>query len=194
MQGLGLAQLMPGAPTVNLSSYLGFRLRGLPGAAMATVFFLIPCFLLMLLLSYLYLGYGDMPVISGLFRGLGALVVGLVFNTILNLLRSGVKTVFNCLMAIVGFAMVFWFHMGVMRILLITGSASVMMGPTSPTDFRLCLVGWAVGVPVEEGHGDWPSPQACVHFERVGRSGYQQFQPESSPLGKGPELVEGTEP
>src|SRR5208282_3049379 len=64
MQGLGLAQLMPGAPTVNLFCYLGFRLRGLPGAAAATVWFLIPCFLLMLLLSHLYLKYGDMPVIS----------------------------------------------------------------------------------------------------------------------------------
>ena len=42
MQGLGLAQLLPGAPTVNLSSYLGFRLRGLPGAAVATTFFLNP--------------------------------------------------------------------------------------------------------------------------------------------------------
>ena len=44
MQGLGLAQLLPGAPTVNLSSYLGFHLRGLPGAAAATIFFLIPAF------------------------------------------------------------------------------------------------------------------------------------------------------
>ena len=127
MQGLGLAQLMPGAPTVNLSAYLGFRLRGLPGAATATVFFLAPCFLLMLLLSYLYFGYGEMPVVSGLFRGLGALVVGLVFNTILNLWRSGVRTIFNWLMAIVGFIMVFWLQMGVMTILLIAGSASVVM-------------------------------------------------------------------
>lgn len=127
MQGLGLAQLMPGAPTVNLFSYLGFRLRGLPGAAAATVCFLIPCFLLMLLLSHLYLKYGDMPVISGLFRGLGALVVGLVFNTILNLWKSGVKTIFNWMMAIIGFAMVFWFKMGVIKILLIAGGASLMM-------------------------------------------------------------------
>ena len=127
MQGLGLAQLMPGAPTVNLSSYLGFRLRGLPGAAAATVCFLIPCFLLMLLLSHLYLHYGDMPVVSGLFRGLGALVVGLVFNTILNLWRSGVKTIFNWMMAIIGFAMVFWFKMGVIKILLITGGSSLIM-------------------------------------------------------------------
>src|SRR4030043_2131605 len=51
MEGLGLAQLLPGAPTVNLSAYLGFRLRGLPGAAGATGCFLTPWFLLMLLLS-----------------------------------------------------------------------------------------------------------------------------------------------
>jgi len=127
MEGLGLAQLLPGAPTVNLSSYLGFRLRGLPGAAVATVCFLIPCFLLMLLLSYLYLKYGEMPVVSGLFRGLGALVIGLVFNTILNLWRSGVKTVFNWLMAFAGFAMVFWFKMRIENILLIAGGASLIM-------------------------------------------------------------------
>jgi chromate transporter len=127
MEGLGLAQLLPGAPTVNLSSYLGFRLRGLPGAAVATVCFLTPCFLLMLLLSYLYLNYGEMPVVSGLFRGLGALVIGLVFNTLLDLWRSGVKTVFNWLMAFAGFASVFWFNMGIVKILLIAGGASLLM-------------------------------------------------------------------
>jgi chromate transporter len=127
MEGLGLAQLLPGAPTVNLSSYLGFRLRGLPGAAVATVCFLTPCFLLMLLLSCLYLNYGEMPVVSGLFRGLGALVIGLVFNTILDLWRSGVKTVFNGLMAFAGFASVFWFNMGVVKILLFAGGASLLM-------------------------------------------------------------------
>jgi chromate transporter len=127
MQGLGLAQLLPGAPSVNLPSYLGFRLRGLPGAATATVFFLIPCFLLMLFLSHLYFRYGDLPLVSGLFRGLGALVVGLVLNTILNLWRSGVKSIFNNLMALAGFAMVFRFKMGIINILLIAGSASVLM-------------------------------------------------------------------
>ncbi len=127
MQGLGLAQLMPGAPTVNLSSYFGYRLRGLPGAAVASICFLTPCFLVMLLLSHLYLKYGEMPVVSGLFRGLGALVVGLVFNTVLDLWRTGVKTIFNWLMAISGFVMVFWLKMGVVTILLIAGGASVIM-------------------------------------------------------------------
>ncbi len=81
----------------------------------------------MLLLSHLYLEYGEMPIVSGLIRGLGALVVGLVFNTILNLWRTSVKTIFNWIMAVVGFAMVFWFKLGVIKILLIAGSASLAM-------------------------------------------------------------------
>jgi chromate transporter len=127
LQGVGLAQLLPGAPTVNLSAYLGFRLRGLPGAAAATLSFLTPCFVMMLFLSHLYLEYGALPVISGLFRGLGALVIGLVLNTILNLAKSAVKTAFNWIMAVAGFAMVFWFRMGVLRILLLAGSASFLV-------------------------------------------------------------------
>src|SRR3972149_8570431 len=126
MEWLGRGPRVFAASTGNLLCYLGFRLRGLPGAAVATVCFLTPCFLLMLLLSYLYLKYGEMPVVSGLFRGLGALVIGLIFNTILNLWRSGVKTVFHWLMAFAGFAMVFWFNMGIVKILLVAGGASLL--------------------------------------------------------------------
>lgn len=126
MQGLGLAQIMPGAPTVNLTSFLGYRLGGLPGAGAATVSFLIPCFFSMLLLAYVYLDHGRMPVVANLFHGLAALVVGLVANTVLNLWKSGVKTAFNWAMALAGFVFVFRFRMGVIRILLIAAGASVL--------------------------------------------------------------------
>lgn len=126
MQGLGLAQLMPGAPAVNLCAYLGYRLRGLPGAAAATIAFLVPCFLLMLLLSDLSLRHGKVSIVSSLFHGLAALVVGLVFNTVLNLWRSGVKTAFDWAMALAGFALVFWLRVGVIRILLVAGGASIL--------------------------------------------------------------------
>jgi chromate transporter len=126
LQGLGLAQLMPGAPTVNLTSYLGYRLGGLPGAATGTLSFLVPCFFSMLLLAYLYLDRGRMPVVANLFHGLAALVVGLVANTVLNLWESGVRTAFNWFMALAGFAFVFWFRMGVLRILLFAAGASIL--------------------------------------------------------------------
>ena len=68
-----------------------------------------------------------MPVISDFFHGLAALVVGLVFNTVLNLWKSGVKTAFTWLMALTGFAFVFWLGMGLIKILLIAAGASVMV-------------------------------------------------------------------
>jgi chromate transporter len=127
MQGLGLAQLLPGAPTVNLASYLGYRLRGLPGAAAAAVSFLLPCFVLMLLLSDLYLRHGGIPLLAALFRGLAALVVGLVLNAVLTLWRSGVKTPFEAVMAFTGFALVFWLRLGVIPILLVAAGSCVLV-------------------------------------------------------------------
>ncbi len=169
MQGLGLAQLMPGAPTVNLSAYLGYRLRGLPGAVLATVSFLVPCFVLMLLLSYLYFAHGNLPVVSRLFRGLAALVVGLVFSTVLNLWKSGVKTAFQWLMALVGFAFVSWLKMGVVRILLVAGCASllaVVLSRSYPSLARWTTpsapkAGGASPARTTASHSDPGAPSAC---------------------------------
>jgi chromate transporter len=125
VQGLGLAQLLPGAPSVNMMSYFGFRLRGLPGAATAAVSFLLPGASSMLLLSYLYLRYGELPAMAGLVRGLGAMVLGLVLNTVLNLWKAGVKTRLQWLMALGGFALVFWLRMGIVSLLVFAGAASL---------------------------------------------------------------------
>ena len=84
----------------------------------------------MLILSHLYLKYGELPIAANLFRGLGALVVGLVFNTILNLWKSSVKTIFNWIMALTGFAMVFWLKIGIVKIMLIAGGAGICMAFT----------------------------------------------------------------
>ena len=93
--GVVLAPLLAGTATVNLCSCLGYRLRGLPGAVTATVSFPAQCFLSMFVPSYLYLHFGTVAVVFRLFRGLAALVVGLVFNTVVNLWQAGVKTRVN---------------------------------------------------------------------------------------------------
>ena len=125
VQGLGLAQMLPGAPAVNLSSYLGFRLRGLPGAAVASLSFLLPGSALMLLLSHLYLRYGELPAMAGLVRGLRGMVLGLVLNTVLDLWRAGVKTRLQWAMALAGFALVQALQIGIVSLLLSAAGASL---------------------------------------------------------------------
>jgi chromate transporter len=68
LDGLALCQMLPGATVVQLATYVGRRLQGVRGATAAAGAFILPAFVLMLGLSYLYFKYGNLPsnqVVSG---------------------------------------------------------------------------------------------------------------------------------
>ena len=73
---------------VQMCTYTGYRLRGIPGALVSAVGFVLPAFLTMTLLSALYFHAGSLPLVQALFRGLGALVVAIVLNASLTLART----------------------------------------------------------------------------------------------------------
>lgn len=125
LNGLALSQILPGAPTVNLNTYIGYFLRGFPGALVASILFVIPCFLLMVLLTHLYLNYNDIPLVSSLFRGVGALIVGLVLNTILDLWKKGVNSPQLTILAFSGFVMVYFLKINIISLLLVAGAVSL---------------------------------------------------------------------
>ncbi|MDQ7095045.1 chromate efflux transporter [Desulfosporosinus sp. PR] len=126
LNGLILSQLLPGAPTVNLNTYIGYLIRGFPGALVASIFFVIPCFTGMVLLAHLYLNYNNLPFVASLFKGVGALVVGLVLNTILDLWKKGVNTPQLTILALSGFVMVFFWKMNIYGLLLAAGAVSLL--------------------------------------------------------------------
>ncbi len=69
-EGLALVQLYPGPIMVDLTAYIGYKLRGVPGALLATMGFILPSFVLMLVLSALYFAVGNLPWVHPLFLGL----------------------------------------------------------------------------------------------------------------------------
>ncbi len=125
LNGLALSQLLPGAPAVNLNTYIGYFLRGFPGAIVASISFVIPCFVAMVVLAHLYLNYNNVPLVSSLFKGVGALVVGLVFNTIIDLWKKGVNTPQLTLLAVGGFVMVYFLKVNIITLLLVAGVVSL---------------------------------------------------------------------
>ncbi len=87
-EGMALCQVIPGATMVQMCTYTGYRLRGITGALVSAVGFVLPAFLAMTILSALYFHAGSLPVIRALFRGLGAVVVAIVLNACLTLGRT----------------------------------------------------------------------------------------------------------
>ncbi|RKX85716.1 MAG: hypothetical protein DRP57_03125 [Spirochaetes bacterium] len=60
-EGLVLVQLCPGPIMVNLTTYVGYKNRGLPGAIVATTAFITPTIIFILALSSVYFSFGKMP-------------------------------------------------------------------------------------------------------------------------------------
>lgn len=84
-EGLALVQLYPGPIMVDFTAYVGYKLRGVPGAILATTGFILPSFVLMSGLSAFYFAAGNLPWVHPLFVGLEALVVGILFNVTLEM-------------------------------------------------------------------------------------------------------------
>jgi len=76
--GIALGQTLPGPVAVGCACYLGYRVRGVPGALVSVSCLILPAFLLLLALSPLYFDYGSVPEAKAFFRGVGPAVVAVI--------------------------------------------------------------------------------------------------------------------
>jgi chromate transporter len=103
-EGLALVQLYPGPIMVDFTAYVGYKLRGVPGAILATIGFILPSFVLMLVLSAFYFAAGSLPWVHPLFLGLDALVVGILINVTLDFGARNLQSRTQAVIAFLAFA------------------------------------------------------------------------------------------
>lgn len=77
-EGLALAQLAPGPLAAQLGIYIGFVHYGLLGATMAGLAFVLPSFIMVVLLGMIYQRYSGLTWMRDVFYGVGAAVVGII--------------------------------------------------------------------------------------------------------------------
>src|SRR5262249_26509725 len=77
-QGLALAQLAPGPLAAQLAIYIGWVRGRVLGATLVALAFVLPSFVMVLVISALYMRYGGLPWMQGLFYGIGAAVIAII--------------------------------------------------------------------------------------------------------------------
>src|SRR5215208_5273091 len=98
LHALNYCMLLPGPEAQQLAVYVGWLLHKVRGGIIAGVAFVLPAFFLILGLSYVYVAYGDIPWVSGVFYGLSAAVVGIVAAAVI---RIGKKALGNTAMYLI---------------------------------------------------------------------------------------------
>src|SRR3954469_12571935 len=75
---LALTNLIPGPNSSEMAIHIGWARARWPGALVAGLAFLLPSFVLMVILSALYFAYGTMPQVAAFFYGIKPVAVALV--------------------------------------------------------------------------------------------------------------------
>ncbi|MFB0525880.1 MAG: chromate transporter [bacterium] len=85
LEGAVLGDILPGPVTMDIVTYTGYKLKKWSGAVLSTVVFILPSFILMIILAMLYNKYQITPKVEAIFKCLGAAVTGLIVSVGLKL-------------------------------------------------------------------------------------------------------------
>src|SRR5690606_13716729 len=78
LHALNYCMLLPGPEAQQLATYIGWLLHGTRGALMAGLLFILPSFFMLSLLAWVYLAWGDMPLLQGALYGIKPAVTAIV--------------------------------------------------------------------------------------------------------------------
>ena len=84
LHALNFCMAMPGPEAQQLATYVGYTLYGVRGAIASGGLFVAPSFVLLCVMSGIYVEFGDVTVVEGAVSGLGAAVVALVTAAVIR--------------------------------------------------------------------------------------------------------------
>ncbi len=107
LRALSLCMLLPGPEAMQLATYTGWRLRGVPGGLIAGGLFVLPGALLIAALVALYAAFGALPLVQAAFLGIKAAVIVIVIQALRGLARKALTTPTARILAGLSFAAIF---------------------------------------------------------------------------------------
>ncbi len=118
---LAISQSAPGILAVNISIFLGYRLRGVKGSIVATLGSALPSFLIILAIAMFFAGYQDNPAVVKIFKGIRPAVVSLIAVPMINMAKKAKLNIYTGALAAATALLIIFLKVSPLYILLVTG-------------------------------------------------------------------------
>ncbi len=128
LSGLGLAQAFPGVNVVNLAIWVGYRLRGTPGALAGACGIIVPPAVVVVLIAAVFAALTGYPLTHLVLDGVGAAAVGLSLQMgLIAARRAAMKGVIPVVIMVIAFVAVGLLHISLPLVVLVLGPISVAL-------------------------------------------------------------------
>ncbi|WP_214473055.1 chromate efflux transporter [Mesorhizobium sp. dw_380] len=121
LHALNYCMLLPGPEAQQLAIYIGWLLHRTIGGLVAGTLFVVPGALVMLILSSLYMLYGDIPLVAALFFGVKAAVLAIVVQAVIRIGRRALKNPIMVAIAVAAFIAIYALNVPFPIIILLAG-------------------------------------------------------------------------
>jgi chromate transporter len=111
LHALNFCMLLPGPEAQQLATYMGWLMNKWRGGLIAGGLFILPGFLSILALSYLYVIFNHVTFVQGLFYGMKPAIIAIVLAALLRISKKSLKNAFYWSMAILAFIALFFFNL-----------------------------------------------------------------------------------
>ncbi|HEX6829425.1 MAG TPA: chromate transporter, partial [Burkholderiales bacterium] len=78
LHALNYCMLLPGPEATQLAAYIGWLMHGVKGGIIAGTLFVLPSVFLLIVLSWIYMAFGQVPAVAGILYGIKPAVTAIV--------------------------------------------------------------------------------------------------------------------
>ena len=109
LHALNFCMVLPGPEAQQLATYIGWLMHRTRGGLAAGLLFVLPSLFLLVLLSWVYIAYGNLPLVAGIFYGIKPAVTALVLHAAHRIGTRALKNRWLWLIAAAAFVAIFAF-------------------------------------------------------------------------------------
>ena len=135
LHALNYCMLLPGPEATQIAIYISWLLHGVRGAVMAGLLFFLPSFVLLSLLAGIYLSFGELPAVQGIFYGIKPAVVAVVLFAAWRIGSRSIRNRVLAGIALFAFVGIFFFRIDFPWIVLAAGILGAIGGKWMPSRF-----------------------------------------------------------
>jgi chromate transporter len=136
LHALNYTMVLPGPEAQQLATYIGWLMHGTLGGIMAGALFVLPSLLILILLSWLYLAWSDVPAVSGVLYGIKPAVTAIVLFAAWRIGSRALRNNLLRLVALASFIAIFLFDVPFPLIVVAAGVIGYAASRLAPDKFH----------------------------------------------------------
>lgn len=136
LHALNYCMVLPGPEAQQLATYIGWLMHRTWGGIVAGVLFVLPSLLILIALSWVYIAFGEMPLVAGLFYGIKPAVTAIVVQAAHRIGSRALKNHWLWGIAAASFVAIFALNVPFPAIVAIAAVMGYVGGRIAPDKFK----------------------------------------------------------